>query len=232
MNKKSEERNAHKTIIRNRRSKPIFKRAGTLTPTSKKILWDYAMSNIPSLGTAHELRERDILQHDPDKDLTDYGQIDIQYAKDNSPNMNYNPIRDRFSVEPVSRHPEDSLIPKGGGLSEADFTEYDSLFEPVMKELNSMGLHGICRLRLAVLEPMATLRTHIDSPYKDRFLCVIDGGHDMTFHKANVGEDVTLKFVPDEIWYVNTNWKHTVINTLNHKRTALLGCFDYDPQLL
>ena len=79
---------------------------------------------------------------------------------------------------------------------------------------------------------MEKLPTNIDLPYKDLFLGVIDGGHDMTFHIANVCEYVTLKFVTDEIWYVNTNWKHTVINTLNHKRTALLGCFDYDPQLL
>ncbi len=45
MNKKSEERNAHKTIIRNRRSKPIFKRAGTLTPTFRVTIPLSAIEN-------------------------------------------------------------------------------------------------------------------------------------------------------------------------------------------
>jgi len=84
-----------------------------------------------------------------------------------------------------------------------------------------LQLHGIHHLRFGVLEKDATIPFHLDEPYTLRFICIVHGTH--TFCVEN-GTEYNMQ--TGELWFINGSFRHSVKNTSQHERIALLGKFD------
>lgn len=81
-------------------------------------------------------------------------------------------------------------------------------------------LEGVHHLRFGVLEKDGVIPFHLDEPYTLRFICMIHGTH-----KFHVEDGKTYEMNPGELWFVNGSFKHSVENTSNGTRFALLGKF-------
>lgn len=82
-------------------------------------------------------------------------------------------------------------------------------------------LEGVHHLRFGVLERNGTIPFHLDEPYTLRFICMIHGTH--RYH-VETGE--TYDMAAGELWYINGSYKHSIENTSEHQRIALLGKFE------
>jgi len=103
-----------------------------------------------------------------------------------------------------------------------ELTEYynqlhpDSLSLPEEYHL----LEGAHHLRFGELKANNTISMHLDEPYTLRGVCVIRGQHEFIL------EDGSLVVMnPGELYFVNGCYKHSVRNTLNIVRVALLNKF-------
>lgn len=81
-------------------------------------------------------------------------------------------------------------------------------------------ISGIHHLRFGVLEKDATIPFHLDEPYNQRFICLIQGTH-----KYYVEHGKTYDMHEGEFWYINGSFKHSIENTSTGTRIALLGKF-------
>lgn len=81
------------------------------------------------------------------------------------------------------------------------------------------------RMRWAILEANQTLDWHIDPPTGDRFIIVTQGEHTVEVNTKTDTHSQTM--LPGEVWYLNSNWYHRVINNTDIDRYAILGCFNY-----
>lgn len=101
------------------------------------------------------------------------------------------------------------------------YPEYTNLHQNVC---NILG--NVYRMRWAKLEKNKTLDWHIDPPTGDRFIFMIEGTHTV---EININDKIlSQKMIPGEIWFINSNWYHRVINNSNTDRYAILGCFTYE----
>jgi hypothetical protein len=81
-------------------------------------------------------------------------------------------------------------------------------------------LPEVSHLRYALLNGSSTIPEHIDDPYHLRFICMLSGQH--IFNSE--GTLTTMK--ENELWFVNGAYRHSVENTANTVRIALLGNFE------
>lgn len=110
---------------------------------------------------------------------------------------------------------------------EYDWYDYDIKYEPVIEELrNTVGVDKFYRLRMAWMEPGERVEPHVDQPHIDRFTMVMRGEHRFVLTVRGVEHEKIMK--PGDIWYINTNWDHSVYTINNEPRLALLGCFVYN----
>ena len=98
--------------------------------------------------------------------------------------------------------------------------EYEELVNIVQDEIGDTF-----RMRWAKLEARQTLDWHIDPPTGDRFIIVVKGEH--TVEIQTKADTHSQSMLPGEVWYINSNWYHRVINNTNIDRYAVLGCFNY-----
>lgn len=87
-------------------------------------------------------------------------------------------------------------------------------------------LGKVFRMRWAMLQQSEDLDWHIDPPNGDRFICLYAGTH--TVHVRTDNGIVSQPMLPGELWYLNSNWYHSVENTGGTDRYAILGCFNLD----
>jgi quercetin dioxygenase-like cupin family protein len=110
---------------------------------------------------------------------------------------------------------------------EYDWYDYDIKYEPVIEELrNTVGVDKFYRLRMAWMEPGERVEPHVDQPHIDRFTMVMRGEHRFVLTVRGAEHEKIMK--PGDIWYINTNWDHSVYTINNEPRLALLGCFVYN----
>ena len=81
-------------------------------------------------------------------------------------------------------------------------------------------LEDVHHCRFGELKLGHTIPFHIDEPFTLRSICVIRGEHRVEFEN---GESVIMK--PGELYYINGCYRHSVINTGNVDRVALLSKF-------
>ena len=101
------------------------------------------------------------------------------------------------------------------------YSEYNPLVEHVQ---NVIG--NTYRMRWAKLNADTTLDWHLDPPTGDRFVIVVRGSHLCEVKLKDRIE--TQEMLPGEVWYLNSNWYHRVINPNTQDRYAILGCFDFN----
>lgn len=81
-------------------------------------------------------------------------------------------------------------------------------------------------LRYGILKAGKELPPHIDAPDGHRFIAMLKGCHT---YLTDTNE-VTMS--QGEIWFINSSYKHSVINNTDDDRIALLGKFNNVPELL
>jgi hypothetical protein len=81
-------------------------------------------------------------------------------------------------------------------------------------------LENVHHLRFGILDPGASIPFHLDEPYNQRFICLIQGSH-----KYHVEHSETYVMNEGELWYINGSFKHSIQNTSTGTRIALLGKF-------
>ena len=109
---------------------------------------------------------------------------------------------------------------------EYDWYAYDDKFETIVTELKSMmNVDRLYRLRMAYMDPTERVEPHIDQPHIDRFTMVMQNEHTFILTVRGVEHRQVMK--PGDVWYINTNWDHSVIIENDKPRVALLGCFNY-----
>lgn len=86
-------------------------------------------------------------------------------------------------------------------------------------------LVGAHHFRFGELKVGHTIPTHIDEPFTLRGLCVIKGQHKFT---SETGDSVIMN--PGELYFVNGCYKHSVENTSDTDRIALLNKFTLNEQ--
>jgi len=186
--------------IANKRIKyPLFDCMGSLSGASIALFRDCFHNASSTMSETSALRERSGMYKEVDSYMPDgYDQRDIQTA----PGI----------INPV----------------ETDYSYIDERFlriKPAVEQLCELLRGPVYRLRYAIMEPDETLPWHIDQPALDRFVLVLNGRQQFEIKKRKEIHSETQR--PGELWYVNTNWEHQVVNS-NEKRLALLGCFRYN----
>lgn len=83
-------------------------------------------------------------------------------------------------------------------------------------------LRGVHHLRFGVLDQGKIIPFHLDEPYTLRFVCMITGSHKFKFE---TGLEYLMQ--QGELWFINGSYKHSVENTFNGTRIALLGKFEH-----
>ncbi len=195
-----------RAIAIKRKNLPLFEKLGVLSQPSVDLLLREFSNTESSFDSAVALRNSnkhawgDLLH---DNKLDNYDQYDIQYCGE------------------ITRYDDPDY-----DLTEADYVYYDSVFEPVVKELTTTLGSDVRRLRYATLEPGAVLDWHMDQPNYDRFICVLKGVQRYEVMKR--GEPHHIVQEPLDVWYINASWEHRVLNMQNEIRVALLGCFVYN----
>lgn len=110
---------------------------------------------------------------------------------------------------------------------EPETTDYNLIYKeytPLVKHIQTV-ISDTYRMRWAKLDAGSTLDWHMDPPTGDRFIIVVKGSHECQIKLKDKVE--TQEMNPGEIWYLNSNWYHRVINTTQQDRYAILGCFDF-----
>jgi quercetin dioxygenase-like cupin family protein len=82
-------------------------------------------------------------------------------------------------------------------------------------------LQGVNHLRYALLNPKSTIPAHLDDPYTLRFICMLQGKHILS------SEGTDFEMTAGELWFVNGSYKHSIFNSEDYTRIALLGNFAY-----
>ena len=180
---------------------PLYKNMGELDQVSAMQFLDQFPHTPSSIQNAVELRN----YHNGawGDELTGYDQYDIQYAQ-------------RYSQydDPDYFFQEQDYV-----HAKPEFSEGISAIEKI--------IGGKCyRLRYSTLEPGAILDWHMDQPNIDRFVIVLQGSQRFEIERRkNIFHEIMQ---PGDVWYINSNWNHRVVNEVKEKRLALLGCFDYN----
>jgi len=81
-------------------------------------------------------------------------------------------------------------------------------------------LDDVHHCRFGELKLGHTIPFHIDEPFTLRSICIIKGEHRVDFEN---GKSVNMK--PGQLYYINGCYKHSVINTGDIDRIALLSKF-------
>lgn len=105
---------------------------------------------------------------------------------------------------------------------------YDSLTEYYNQScVDRISLHesyqilsGATNFRFGALKHGSLIPMHIDEPFSLRGICVIRGSHKFTFENGDV-----IEMFPGELYFINGCYRHSVENSSNIDRVALLNNF-------
>ena len=185
-------------IIYNRKNKPHYKHLGNITQSSIDFLISNFNTVPESLDVARDLRD----DYSVDKERNDYDQFLDNYRQ--------------YDIQ--YRLENDDNV-------ESSYKHYYPKFSQIYDELSCILSSKVYRLRYAKILKDDELGYHIDQPDLDRFVMVVDGEH---IAEIDTDKEVFQQVMkPGEVWYMNTSWKHRVVNSGNKERIALLGCFNY-----
>lgn len=192
-----------KALVQKRMQHPLFKNLGKLDPEILKLFIDLYPETRSTLQEGLNLRaQHGFSQGDP-YFVSGYDQNDIQFY------MKFTDYDD----------PDYEF-------NERDYCYNSEPFSTGIRHIENIVGASICRLRYATLEPGAILDWHMDQPNIDRFVIVLQGSQRFEIERRkNVFHEIMQ---PGDVWYINSNWNHRVINEVKEKRLALLGCFDYN----
>lgn len=192
--------------IANKRIKyPAFDLLGSISGHSIALFRECFRNASSTMASTSALRERNGMYKELDSYMPEgYDQRDIQtFQRTRYDDPDYEPV-------------------------ETDFNYIDERFlrlKPAVEQLCELLGGPVYRLRYAIMEPNETLPWHIDQPALDRFVLVLNGVQQFEIKRRK--ETIVETQKPGELWYVNTNWEHQVVNS-GEKRLALLGCFRYN----
>jgi quercetin dioxygenase-like cupin family protein len=187
-----------KTLIQKRNKLPIFRYYGNITDSSILTLTNNFSDYEVSTDSAKNLR-RTLVPDDSD------------YNGDATKNYHQHDIQTR--------------IPEGE-WTEKSFVDLPVIFNSLYAELTYMLNGPVCRMRYATIDASDSLPFHMDQPGIDRFICVLQG--EQVVHVNAKDQTYSQVMRPGEVWYLNTNWDHSVVNTHDSQRLAMLGCYDYN----
>ena len=194
-------------VVRNRIDKPLYSYLGKLSDSTLALL--------------NRLYDEEESQDVMDISVSLRENVDIDAG---------NAMSDEFYAMISGNKYHQKLINKpsiANPNDEYDWYDYDIKYEPVIEELrNTVGVDKFYRLRMAWMEPGERVEPHVDQPHIDRFTMVMRGEHRFVLTVRGVEHEKIMK--PGDIWYINTNWDHSVYTINNEPRLALLGCFVYN----
>jgi quercetin dioxygenase-like cupin family protein len=194
-------------VVRNRIDKPLYSYLGKLSDSTLSLL--------------NRLYDEEESQDVMDISVSLRENVDIDAG---------NAMSDEFYAMISGNKYHQKLINKpsiANPTDEYDWYDYDIKYEPVIEELrNTVGVDKFYRLRMAWMEPGERVEPHVDQPHIDRFTMVMRGEHRFVLTVRGVEHEKIMK--PGDIWYINTNWDHSVYTINNEPRLALLGCFVYN----
>lgn len=194
-------------VVRNRIDKPLYSYLGKLSDSTLALL--------------NRLYDEEESQDVMDISVSLRENVDIDAG---------NAMSDEFYAMISGNKYHQKLINKpsiSNPTDEYDWYDYDIKYEPVIEELrNTVGVDKFYRLRMAWMEPGERVEPHVDQPHIDRFTMVMRGEHRFVLTVRGVEHEKIMK--PGDIWYINTNWDHSVYTINNEPRLALLGCFVYN----
>jgi mannose-6-phosphate isomerase-like protein (cupin superfamily) len=194
-------------VVRNRIDKPLYSYLGKLSDSTLALL--------------NRLYDEEESQDVMDISVSLRENVDIDAG---------NAMSDEFYAMISGNKYHQKLINKpsiSNPTDEYDWYDYDIKYEPVIEELrNTVGVDKFYRLRMAWMEPGERVEPHVDQPHIDRFTMVMRGEHRFVLTVRGVEHEKIMK--PGDIWYINTNWDHSVYTRNNEPRLALLGCFVYN----
>lgn len=194
-------------VVRNRIDKPLYSYLGKLSDSTLALL--------------NRLYDEEESQDVMDISVSLRENVDIDAG---------NAMSDEFYAMISGNKYHQKLINKpsiANPTDEYDWYDYDIKYEPVIEELrNTVGVDKVYRLRMAWMEPGERVEPHVDQPHIDRFTMVMRGEHRFVLTVRGVEHEKIMK--PGDIWYINTNWDHSVYTINNEPRLALLGCFVYN----
>lgn len=194
-------------VVRNRIDKPLYDYLGKLSDDTLKLL-----------NTIYDNEEtQDVM----DISVLLRKNVDIDSG---------NPMSDEYKAMIDAKKYHQKLISTpsvDNPVDEYDWYNYDPKYERVIEELKSIvGVNKFYRLRMAWMEPGERVEPHVDQPHIDRLTMVMRGEHKFVLTVRGVDHEKIMK--PGDIWYINTNWDHSVYTMNNEPRLALLGCFVYN----
>ena len=196
-----------KLLVRNRIDKPLFECLGHLSSDKLNL--------INSLYD--DTDEEDVLN------------ISIS-LRENVDLDDGNSMSDEFMSLINSRNYHQKLVSKPSvenPTSEYDWNTHDSKYDTIISAIKEIiGVKELYRLRMAWMKSSERIEPHIDQPHIDRFTMIMRGEHRFVITKR--GKDYSQIMKPGDIWYINTNWDHSVYIDTDEPRLALLGCFDYN----
>jgi len=194
-------------VVRNRIDKPLYSYLGKLSDSTLALL--------------NRLYDEEESQDVMDISVSLRENVDIDAG---------NAMSDEFYAMISGNKYHQKLINKpsiANPNDEYDWYDYDIKYEPVIEKLrNTVGVDKFYRLRMAWMEPGERVEPHVDQPHIDRFTMVMRGEHRFVLTVRGVEHEKIMK--PGDIWYINTNWDHSVYTINNEPRLALLGCFVYN----
>ena len=102
------------------------------------------------------------------------------------------------------------------------YDDYSAMGSYQQRHLNStkdfgFGFGEMYHVRFAIIEPGKELPTHFDSPHDLRFIIMLQGEH--LYHV----EGKTYHMKEGESWFVNASYLHSVENTGDVDRIAILA---------
>lgn len=196
-----------RTIVKKRMEYPTFKNYGQLSVDSLDTFISLFNETPSTFKNAASLR----LQND----LT---------FEDSKADSSY--MIDGYDQYDIQRYMKTCEFDNDDPVDEYDYVYYEDKFKDAVGEVRELLGTNVYRMRYATLEPNTVLDWHVDQPNIDRFIIVLQGEQIFDIKKRK--ETISQTQLPGDVWYVNSNFEHRVLNNTDQKRLAILGCFDYN----
>mgnify|MGYP001209842648 CR=1 FL=1 len=198
-----------RSVARNRIDKPLFNCLGHMSSMNLELI-------------------NELYDTQPEEDV-----LDVSIGLRKSVNLDAYNMSDEFMTLVNTRNYHQKLISKPAvaePVNEYDWTVHNVKYIPVINELRDiLSVPELYRLRMGWMKSTERIEPHIDQPHIDRFTMIMRGEHRFVITKRGVEHERIMK--PGEVWYINTNWDHSVYIDTDEPRIALLGCFKYEKTL-
>ena len=188
--------------------------------------YEYALGiDIDKLGKAYFDIRKHLSYNTDDKSKIDFNAICVNRKPGDEDSITGGNIRGLYWTKPdTTNHEEQRLEP----VDEAAYTEICPEFKDTYFEEALSGHFSapVCRARLHFLAPGMSLQPHIDydPSYGVRIVCPISGTDECINQFWVNGEYKEYNLPADgRVWFLNTGFKHGVVNNGTEPRIALLA---------